>query len=122
MKVNHTGFCMDEMDTEKCYDCPTVKDCIRMWIRDLAEPVIADMKRAERDAKADGMKDILEVIVEEVEPEPPGCSSSIHIYEDWERDNDEANIPYDLYIDGIPEPLDFDNDPDPFFREEADED
>jgi len=91
MKVNHTGFCMAEMDTDKCYDCPTVKECLAMYAKDILEPVVADLKRAEMDARRDGVKDILEVLAEEVEPEPPGCSSTQAIYREWERDNDEAN-------------------------------
>jgi len=32
----HTGFCMGTFNTAKCYDCPTVRDCLKMYGKDQA--------------------------------------------------------------------------------------
>ena len=34
MLIDYTGFCMGQMDTEKCFDCPTLKECLVLYGKD----------------------------------------------------------------------------------------
>lgn len=42
--VNHTGFCMGTFNTGKCYDCPSLTECITLMMRDKAIKVVEEME------------------------------------------------------------------------------
>ena len=48
MKINHTGFCLDEFDTKECKNCPTLKECLIMYGKDQVKKVINEMKLEKR--------------------------------------------------------------------------
>lgn len=47
MKFDHTGFCMGQFDSEKCYDCSTVKQCLALKAREVLEPMVKACKEEE---------------------------------------------------------------------------
>lgn len=35
INIKHTGFCLGEYDNDKCQDCPTLAECLKLYISDL---------------------------------------------------------------------------------------
>jgi hypothetical protein len=34
IQIEHTGFCLDDYDDDKCQDCPSLGQCLRLYIHD----------------------------------------------------------------------------------------
>ena len=46
MLIDHTGFCISQMDTEKCFDCPTLKECLVLYGKDRVTKVLEQINKA----------------------------------------------------------------------------
>ena len=42
--IDHTGFCMGTFNTVKCYDCPSLRDCIVMMMKDKTKELLKQMR------------------------------------------------------------------------------
>ena len=45
MLIDYTGFCMGQMDTEKCYDCPTLKECLVLYGKDQVIKILEQINK-----------------------------------------------------------------------------
>jgi len=50
MKIDHTGFCLSEFDTDLCRDCPTLRDCLVMYAKDAVKKVLDEMNISKKSA------------------------------------------------------------------------
>ena len=41
---DHTGFCMSTFNTVACYDCPTLKECIVLMMKDNTIAILEQIK------------------------------------------------------------------------------
>jgi len=51
----HTGFCMADYDKNKCWDCPTEFECLKLFVKEKADVVdrtIVKMREVQ-DGKSD---------------------------------------------------------------------
>ena len=44
-KIEHTGFCMGDYDEEKCKDCPSLDECLDLYIHELIEQKRAEVQK-----------------------------------------------------------------------------
>ncbi len=43
MKIDHTGFCLSQFDTDSCVDCPSVKCCLILYGKEQVQAVLDKM-------------------------------------------------------------------------------